>query len=216
MPLVKEVGLGPGHIVLDGDPVGTQPPLQPLPTFGPCLLWRMWPNGRPSQQLLSYCYKCQDAGITELKLKGATPFPQESGGGWWNGEVRRWFLLGVSLPVLWHYGLGDTKSIRHVKNLWGPLCLNTTSATMMLVIFINAKQWLFASYIWMLTLHNFSLCFTVWHLSAVAMSVKLDLETETLTLLGQPWLVEEVIEICTTVGAPRIFSLCYQAGLWHF
>jgi len=53
MPLGKEVGLGPGHSVLDGDPVGTQPPQQPLPTFGPCLLW---PNGRPSQQLLSSCY----------------------------------------------------------------------------------------------------------------------------------------------------------------
>jgi len=56
MSLGKEVGLGPGHIVLDGDPVGTQPPqLQPLPTFGPCLLW---PNGRPSQQLLSSCCIC--------------------------------------------------------------------------------------------------------------------------------------------------------------
>ena len=52
MPLGKEVGLGPGHIVLDGDPVGTQPPQQPLPTFDPCLLW---PNGRLSQQLLSSC-----------------------------------------------------------------------------------------------------------------------------------------------------------------
>jgi len=52
LPLVKEVGLGPGHIVLDGDPVGTQPLQQPLPTFGPCLLC---PNGRPSQQLLSSC-----------------------------------------------------------------------------------------------------------------------------------------------------------------
>jgi len=38
--------------VLDGDPVGTQPPQQPLPTFGPCLLW---PSGRTSQQLLSSC-----------------------------------------------------------------------------------------------------------------------------------------------------------------
>jgi len=43
MPLGKVVGLGPGHIVSDGDPVGTQPPQQPLPTFGPCLLWS---NGR--------------------------------------------------------------------------------------------------------------------------------------------------------------------------
>ena len=40
MPLGKEVGLGPGHIVLDGDPVGTQPPrptaapphFRPMPT----------------------------------------------------------------------------------------------------------------------------------------------------------------------------------------
>jgi len=30
--------------------MGTQPAQQPLPTFGSCLLW---PNGRPSQQLLS-------------------------------------------------------------------------------------------------------------------------------------------------------------------
>jgi len=52
MPLGKEVGLGPGHIVLDRDLVGTQPPQQPLPTFSRCLLW---PNGRPSQQLLSSC-----------------------------------------------------------------------------------------------------------------------------------------------------------------
>ena len=39
MPLGVEVGLGPGHIVLDGDPA--LPPPQP-PIFGPYLLW---PNG---------------------------------------------------------------------------------------------------------------------------------------------------------------------------
>jgi len=33
MPLGKEVGLGPGHIVLDGDPAPTAAPLQfrPMP-----------------------------------------------------------------------------------------------------------------------------------------------------------------------------------------
>jgi len=36
MPLSKEVGLGPGHIVLDGDPVGTQPP-----TASPLHFWPM-------------------------------------------------------------------------------------------------------------------------------------------------------------------------------
>jgi len=52
MPLGIEVGLGPGNIVLDADPAppptGTVPPL----IFGPCLLW---PNGHPSQLLLSTC-----------------------------------------------------------------------------------------------------------------------------------------------------------------
>jgi len=39
MPLGKELGLGPSHIVLDGDPVGTQHPYSsPSPLFGPCLL----------------------------------------------------------------------------------------------------------------------------------------------------------------------------------
>jgi len=33
MPLRKEVGLGPGHIVLDGDSVGAQPPTAAPPHF---------------------------------------------------------------------------------------------------------------------------------------------------------------------------------------
>jgi len=44
MPLGTEVGLGPGHVVLDGDPA-TLPEKNghsPHPIFGPCLLW---PNG---------------------------------------------------------------------------------------------------------------------------------------------------------------------------
>jgi len=47
MPLGTEVGLGPGDIVL----VYPAPKrvTAAAPTFGPCLLW---PNGRPSQQLL--------------------------------------------------------------------------------------------------------------------------------------------------------------------
>ena len=53
-PLGREVGLGPGHIALDGDqaalPKGAQPSV-----FGPCLLWpkgwmeqnAIWYGGRP-------------------------------------------------------------------------------------------------------------------------------------------------------------------------
>ena len=52
MPLNREVGLGPGDIVLDGDPAplpnkGAQQP----PLFGPCLLW---PNGWIDQDATWY------------------------------------------------------------------------------------------------------------------------------------------------------------------
>jgi len=56
MPLATKVGRGPGHIVLHMEirrsPKGTQSP----PIFGACLLW---PNGRPSQLLLSTCIVLQ-------------------------------------------------------------------------------------------------------------------------------------------------------------
>ena len=42
MPLGVEVGLGSGHIVLDGDPALPPPKVHSPPIFGPCLLW---PNG---------------------------------------------------------------------------------------------------------------------------------------------------------------------------
>jgi len=53
MPLGIQVGLDPSDIVLDGDPARSLPQKGiELPIFGPCLLW---PNGRPSQLLLSTC-----------------------------------------------------------------------------------------------------------------------------------------------------------------
>ena len=59
MPLGTEVGLGSGHIVLDGDPIKA-PPL-----FGPCLLW---PNGRPSQLPMSTCSACSEKAALEIGL----------------------------------------------------------------------------------------------------------------------------------------------------
>jgi len=49
MSLGTEVDLGPGHIVLNGDPAALKGAQQP-PLFGPCL---QWSNGRPSQEPLS-------------------------------------------------------------------------------------------------------------------------------------------------------------------
>jgi len=67
MPLGTEVSLCAGHIVLDGDPA---PPTErgtaaPPPLFGRCLLW---PNGRPFQQLLSFCLSqaCTEEGHNHL------------------------------------------------------------------------------------------------------------------------------------------------------
>ena len=64
MPLGTEVGLGPGHVVLDGDPAPRPPApkgAQQPPLFGLCLLW---PNVRPSQQLLSSCLSSSTADWT--------------------------------------------------------------------------------------------------------------------------------------------------------
>ena len=55
MPLVTQVDLGPGLIVLDGNPAAPAPAPNrgtAAALFSPCLLW---PNGRPSQLLLSIC-----------------------------------------------------------------------------------------------------------------------------------------------------------------
>jgi len=51
MPLGLEVGLGPGHIALDGDPAHPSKGHSSPPLFGPCLLW---PNGWMDQYATWY------------------------------------------------------------------------------------------------------------------------------------------------------------------
>jgi len=71
IPLGTEVGLGPGDIVLDGDPAPPRKGKHQPPLFGQCLLW---PNGRPSQQLLSCCSIWRVCAapfwVTALDLRG--------------------------------------------------------------------------------------------------------------------------------------------------
>jgi len=63
VPLGTKVGVVPGNIVLDGAQLpqkGTQPAI-----LGPCLLW---PNGHPSQLLLSTCIYCNKSDCQWLSV----------------------------------------------------------------------------------------------------------------------------------------------------
>jgi len=54
MPLDMEIGRGPGHIVLDGESsaIPAKGAQQPLPLFGPCLLWPRSPILATAELLL--------------------------------------------------------------------------------------------------------------------------------------------------------------------
>jgi len=73
--LRTEVDLGPGHIVLDGDPAPRDGAQQP-PLFGPCLLWpkgcmhqdTTWYGGRPWPSR-----HCLRWGPSSPPLKGYSP-----------------------------------------------------------------------------------------------------------------------------------------------
>ena len=82
MPLGREAELGPSHIVL-----APQKAAQP-PIFGSCLLW---PNGRPSQVLLSSC--CNVEG--QSALVSPTPCP-----GWLVLPVI--YAHALTLPLICH------------------------------------------------------------------------------------------------------------------
>jgi len=59
MPLGKDVGLGPGHIVLAGDPVGTQLPTAPPPHFRPMpIVAKRSPISATDELLLVWLAKC--------------------------------------------------------------------------------------------------------------------------------------------------------------
>jgi len=69
MPLGTEVDLGPGHIVLDENPAPPERGTAPPPFFGPCLLW---PNGRPSQLLLSSCLNVRNENCSAVYVLQCT------------------------------------------------------------------------------------------------------------------------------------------------
>ena len=73
MPLGKEVGLGPGHTVLDGDPVGTQPPTAAPPHCRPMpIMAKRSPISATAELLLSDKIEIQEQRLklesTEISL----------------------------------------------------------------------------------------------------------------------------------------------------
>jgi len=75
---------GPGDIVLDGDPAPPRKGTQQPPLFGPCLLW---PNGHPSQLLLSsykqlslhHVLKTKQTGLKQSRTRLTSSSPRSAG-----------------------------------------------------------------------------------------------------------------------------------------
>jgi len=75
MTLGVEVGLSPGHIVLDGDPAPFPKKGQRPPIFGPCLLW---PNGWMDEAATCYGDRPRPkrhcvTGAPSFRKKGTAP-----------------------------------------------------------------------------------------------------------------------------------------------
>ena len=78
MKLGMQVGLGPGHTVLDGDPAPLPKGAQPPPILGPYLLWpnsymyqnATWYGGRPQPRRL-----CVRWGPALSPKMGRSPLP---------------------------------------------------------------------------------------------------------------------------------------------
>jgi len=81
IPLGTEVGVGPGHIVLDGDPAPPRKGAQQSPIFGPCLL--LWPNSWMDQDTTWY---------------GGRPRPRRYCVRWGSGSPRKG---AQQLPTFW-------------------------------------------------------------------------------------------------------------------
>ena len=74
MPLVMEVGLGPGHVVLDGDPLPQRYIARP-PQFS--VVFLLWPNGWMDQDAMPLGREV-DVGPHDIVLDGKPGPPKRS------------------------------------------------------------------------------------------------------------------------------------------
>jgi len=67
MPFGTEVGLGPGHVVLDGDPAPPRKGAQQPPTFRPMsIVAKRLPISATAELLHNYAYSCKTWVGTEI------------------------------------------------------------------------------------------------------------------------------------------------------
>jgi len=67
MPLGKEIGFGPGHFVLDGDPA---PHSSPSPLSAMPIVANQWPISETAELLLPYShFACAETAIYEPPVK---------------------------------------------------------------------------------------------------------------------------------------------------
>ena len=108
MALGMEMGLGPGHIVLDGDPVSLPKKGQSPPIFGPFLLW-LWPNGWMHQDATWYGGRPRPRGLC-VRWEPSSP-PQKGGRApqflahVYCGQTSGWIKMALGMEV--NLGPGD-------------------------------------------------------------------------------------------------------------
>ena len=97
MSLGTEMGLGPGHIMLDGDPAAVSPP----PIFGPFLLW---PNGCMHQVATWYGGRPQSRRL--YVRRNPAPYPKRGGAHPILGPRLLWPNGCMDQDATWYGGIG--------------------------------------------------------------------------------------------------------------
>jgi len=124
MSLGMEVGLSPGHVVLDGDPAPSKRGTVPHPPFfGPCLLW---PNSWMDQDVTWYRgglipgYIMLDGDASPPKKGHCTPPPKWSTAACTFGPYLLWPNGWMDQDVTWY---GSRPQPRPYCVRWGPSSL---------------------------------------------------------------------------------------------
>jgi len=120
MPIGMEVGLGPGHIVLDGDPARSpkEGHINPPPILDPCLLWpngwmaqdATWYGGMPGRR--RHCVRRGPSCPPPPSKRGrGHSSPTDFPGHIYCGQTAGWMQMLLGTEV----GLGAGKTVLHIQ-----------------------------------------------------------------------------------------------------